>query len=67
MQIHEIRKLTPEQISSELASQRRKIFDLSTQAVTQKVANTSLFKTARQTIARLLTEQGARNKTGAKA
>ena len=67
MEITEIRKLTNEQITSELASQRRKIFDLRSQSVTEKVADTSQFRTIRRTIARLLTEQSARTKTGAKA
>ena len=67
METTEIRKLTNEQIASELASQRRKIFDLRAQSVTEKVADTSQFRTVRRTIARLLTEQTVRTKTGAKA
>jgi ribosomal protein L29 len=59
--------LTFEQIASELAAARRKVFNLRAQAVTEKVENTSQFRTTRRTIARLLTEQGARTKTGAKA
>ena len=60
MNAHEIRKLTSEQIKDEITSARRKIFDLRAQAVTEKVANVSQFPTLRHTIARLLTEQGAR-------
>jgi ribosomal protein L29 len=60
MNAHEIRKLTSEQIKDEITSSRRKIFDLRAQAVTEKVANVSQFPTLRHTIARLLTEQGAR-------
>jgi large subunit ribosomal protein L29 len=67
MESTEIRKLTDEQIASELAAARRKGFNLRAQAVTEKVENTSQFRTTRRTIARLLTEQGARTKTGAKA
>ena len=67
METTEIRKLTNEQIASELAAQRRKIFDLRAQSVTEKVADTSQFRTIRRTIARLLTEQTVRTKTGAKA
>jgi large subunit ribosomal protein L29 len=67
MEAREIRKLSDEQITSELAAQRRKVFDLRAQAVTEKVENTSQFRTVRRTIARLLTERNARTKTGAKA
>jgi len=63
MESHEIRKLTDEQISSELAALRRKIFDMRSQAVTEKLENTSQVRNSRRTIARLLTEQGARSKT----
>ena len=62
MNAHEIRKLTSEQIKDEITSARRKIFDLRAQAVTEKVANVSQFPTLRHTIARLLTEQGARTR-----
>lgn len=62
MNAHEIRKLTSEQIKDEITSTRRKIFDLRAQSVTEKVANVSQFPTLRHTIARLLTEQGARTR-----
>ena len=62
MNAHEIRKLTSEQIKDEITSARRKIFDLRAQSVTEKVANVSQFPTLRHTIARLLTEQGARTR-----
>ena len=62
MNAHEIRKLTSEQIKDEITASRRKIFDLRAQAVTEKVANVSQFPTLRHTIARLLTEQGARTR-----
>ncbi len=60
MNAHEIRKLTSEQIKDEITAARRKIFSLRAQAVTEKVSNVSQFPTLRHTIARLLTEQGAR-------
>jgi large subunit ribosomal protein L29 len=67
MEAREIRKLTDDQIATEIAAQRRRIFDLRSQAVTEKVADTSQFRTIRRTIARLLTERSVRTKTGAKA
>ncbi|MFM1830580.1 MAG: Ribosomal protein [Planctomycetota bacterium] len=67
MEAREIRKLTDDQIATEIAAQRRRIFDLRSQAVTEKVADTSQFRTIRRTIARLLTERSTRTKTGAKA
>lgn len=56
----EVRKLTDEEIDVELDRQQRKLFDLRTQTVTEKIENPSLFKKTRRTIARLKTEKHMR-------
>jgi len=56
----EVRKLSDEEISVELTRLRRHLFDLRSQAVTEKLEDpTQLGKTKRE-IARLLTETRAR-------
>jgi len=56
----EVRKMSDEEISEELNRLRRHLFDLRSQAVTEKLEDpTQLGKTKRD-IARLLTERRAR-------
>lgn len=56
----EVRKMTDDEITQELERLRRRQFDLRTQAVTEKVDDTTLFGQTKRQIARLLTEQRAR-------
>ncbi|GMV27314.1 MAG: hypothetical protein AMXMBFR58_33450 [Phycisphaerae bacterium] len=62
----EVRALRDEEIKVELERQRAKLFQLRSQAVTEKVENTAQFKSVRRDIARLLTERRSR-RAGAKA
>jgi ribosomal protein L29 len=57
----EVRKLKPEEVKVELARLRNRLYDLRTQSVTDKVANTTEFSTVRKDIARILTERTARH------
>jgi ribosomal protein L29 len=58
--IKDIRKLNDEDLGSAVRDARRKFFDLRTQAVTEKIEDTSQFRKTRQHVARLLTEQKSR-------
>jgi len=58
----EVRKLSDEEISVETERLRRKLLELRTQRVTDKVADTSQFRKTRHDIARLLTESTRRRK-----
>lgn len=60
MKIKEVRKLNADEIKLEAARLRRRLFDLRTQMVTQKVEDTSQIRKARKDLARLLTESSAR-------
>lgn len=53
-------KLSDEEVSVELKRQRRQLFDLRAQAVTQKVEDPTQLRKTRRQVARLLTEQRAR-------
>ena len=56
----EVRKMRDEELSIELKKLREKIFTLRSQTVTDKVEDTSQFRKLRRDVARLLTEQRAR-------
>jgi large subunit ribosomal protein L29 len=58
----EVRKLPDEEISVEIERLRRKQFELRSQAVTEKIEDTSQFAKIKKDVARLLTEQTARAK-----
>ena len=58
----DVKKFQDQQLKDELASLQKKLFDLRSQTVTEKVKDTSQFKKTRRDIARLLTEQKARVK-----
>lgn len=62
MKSSEVRKLKNEQLALEIRSMREKLFRLRQQAVTEKVADVSQFRQVRRDVARLLTEQRARDK-----
>jgi large subunit ribosomal protein L29 len=55
MKIGEIRKLTNEELTTELERLHRRIFDLHAQAVTQKLEDPSMITKAKRDIARALT------------
>ncbi len=56
----EVRNMSSEEIVEELDRQRRHLFDLRGQATTEKLEDATLLTKARRDIARLLTEQRAR-------
>ena len=56
----EVRKLSDEEIEVELKRLRQKHFELRTQSVTEKIADTSQFGKVRDDVARLETERSAR-------
>lgn len=65
----EVRALRDEEIGIELKRLREKLFTLKSQAVTEKVEDTSQFGIVRRDVARLLTERNSRRhaQTAAKA
>ncbi len=60
MKAKEVHKLSDEEIEVEVVRLRQKGFELRTQAVTEKIEDTSQFAKVRGDVARLLTEQHAR-------
>ena len=60
MKAQEVHKLSDEEIDVEVQRLRRKQLDLRTQAVTEKIQDTSQFRQIRRDIARILTERSAR-------
>ena len=62
MKADEVHKLTGEEIGVEIKRLRRKLFDLRTQAVTEKIEDTSQFGKTRKDVARLLTERDMRHR-----
>jgi large subunit ribosomal protein L29 len=69
MKIDEIRQLSNEELDAEIQRLRRHVFDLRSQAVTEKLEDPSLLTKARKDIARCLTVQTerARQAAGAEA
>ena len=65
MKAKEVHKLTDEDLGMEVVSVRRKLFELRTQAVTEKIQDTSQFRKIRQDLARLLTERSTRQTSAA--
>mgnify|MGYP003573306427 CR=1 FL=1 len=57
----EIRKMNDEEIAVEVDRLQRKIFDLRCAVVTEKIEDPSQFHKIRRDVARLKTEQSARN------
>ena len=60
MKAKEVHKLSEEEISIEVGRLRKQLFELRTQAVTEKIENTSQFAEVRKDMARLLTEKNSR-------
>ena len=60
MKAKEVHKLSDEEIDLEVTRLRRKQFELRTQAVTEKIQDTSQFGKIRKDVARLLTERNMR-------
>jgi len=60
MKSKEIRQLSDEELQTELTNQRRHLFDLRSQAVTEKLENPVMLTNAKKDIARMLTEINAR-------
>jgi large subunit ribosomal protein L29 len=60
MKAGEVHKMSVEELGVEVAKLRNDLYDLRTQAVTEKVEDTSKFKKLKKDIARLLTEQRSR-------
>ena len=60
MKAGEVHKMSVEELGVEVAKLRNDLYDLRTQAVTEKVEDTSRFKKLKKDIARLLTEQRSR-------
>jgi large subunit ribosomal protein L29 len=62
MKAKEVHKLSDEEIQAELQRLRQRTFELRTQAVTEKIEDTSQFGQVRRDIARLLTERSMRRR-----
>jgi large subunit ribosomal protein L29 len=60
MDASESHKMNDEELTVEMRRLSRKLFDLRTQSVTEKIEDVSQFKKIRRDIARLKTERGAR-------
>ncbi|MFO0828279.1 MAG: 50S ribosomal protein L29 [Phycisphaerales bacterium] len=60
MKAGEVHKLTEEELKVEANRLRRKLFDLRTQTITEKIGDTSQFKKNRKDLARVLTEANGR-------
>ncbi len=60
MKAKEVHKLSEEEIGIEVQRLQRRLFELRTQAVTEKIEDTSQFGKIRKDVARLLTERNIR-------
>ncbi len=60
MKAKEVHKLSDDEIEAELKRLRQRSFELRTQAVTEKIEDTSQFAQTRHDVARLLTERSTR-------
>lgn len=60
MKAKEAHKLSDEEVDVEASRIRRHLFDLRTQAVTEKIEDSSQFGKSRKDVARLLTEKKRR-------
>ena len=60
MRAKEVHRLSDDEIEAELKRLRQRSFELRTQAVTEKIEDTSQFGRTRRDIARLLTERSSR-------
>ncbi len=62
MKAKEVHKLSDEEIDVEVKRLRKRSFEIRTQAVTEKIQDTSQFMNIRKDIARVLTEKSMRQK-----
>lgn len=62
----DVKKFKDDQLKDELASLQKKLFDLRTQTVTDKVVDTSQFLKTRRNIARINTELRTRQLAASK-
>lgn len=60
MKAKEVHKLSDEELTVETQRLRKRLFELRTQSVTEKIQDTSRFRKIRRDIARLLTEANSR-------
>ena len=60
MKAKEVHKFNDEEIAIEIDRLKKRMFELRSQKVTDKIEDTSQFKKTRRDIARLLTEQRGR-------
>lgn len=60
MKAKEVHKLKDEELTVEADRLRKRLFELQSQAVTEKIEDTSQFRKTRKDIARLLTEASSR-------
>ncbi len=67
MKASDIRKLTDEELAVELERLRRHLYDLNSQAVTEKLEDPTQLGETKRDIARLLTERRARETAQAQA
>ena len=65
MKAKAVHKLSDEELLIEADNLRKKLFELKTQAVTEKIQDVSQFSKIRKDIARLVTEQSTRRQAGA--
>jgi large subunit ribosomal protein L29 len=63
----EVRKLNDEELTVEIDRLRRRHFELRNQAVTEKIEDVSQFAKIKKDVARLMTEQKAREGAAASA
>jgi len=63
----EVKKMKDEELHVELERLRRHLYDLKSQAVTEKLEDPSQMRKTKRDIARLLTEQSARKNAAAQA
>jgi len=64
MKVAEIREMKTAELHMQLDQMRRHLFDLRTQAVTEKLENPHQLAFARRDIARVMTVMGERGETG---
>jgi large subunit ribosomal protein L29 len=67
MKANEVHKMGDEELTVEIGKLRNDLYDLRSQAVTEKVEDTSKFGKLRKDIARLATEQRVRQLKNKKA
>jgi large subunit ribosomal protein L29 len=66
MKAAEVKKLRDDEIASEAARLRKKLFELRAQTITEKIKDSSQFKKNRKDLARILTERSVRTKKATK-